>query len=1133
MSSLMTNMRNSLWWLWVVMVLVLVKGWYGLGCLEQERIALLQLKANINYPNGTSLPSWVEGENVNCCKWERVECNSTTGHVIQLSLNYTYDTLSNWYFNASLFLQFKELRTLFLNENYLAGWVENEGFERLSALRNLEVLDLTGNRLNNSVLSTLNGLSSLKLLVLERNYLKGLDHFNSSERLSGLSNLEILSLRSNQLNTSIQSFLKLDDFVSLKELDLSDNEIEVFEPIQDLEILRLSGNSLNNSILASLRGLSTLKSLDLSFNSLTGSIHVQELDAFRNLEELNLSGNEIESFVNPEGVKSLEKLKVLYLGNNKFNNTSNLMKSLMALSSSLKTLYFTGGELKGKFRMEGLGNLSNLEELFLKWTSLDKNFLQSIGMLTSLKTLSLVGCSIEGNLPNQGWCELKNLQELDLSSNQLEGTLPPCLGNLTYLQMVDLSDNHLSGNIASSPLSILKSLEYLSLSNNDFQVPVSFKSFANHSNLKFILCDDNILTGENDSYTWAPKFQLRAFTFPSWTRNNSIAALPNFLYYQYDLRIIDLSHTKLSGMFPTWLLENNTRLEGIYLSDNSLVGPLKLPPHHHPNLLDIDVSNNKIGGMVPPNISSTFPNLMSLRISGNEFDGNLISFFHDMDALQYLDLSNNLLSGVMPNYFITRCPSLKVIKLSKNNLSGKISPTTFDLPSLSYLYLDGNNFVENIPNSLSIMPLQILDVSDNNFSGEIPRWIGNMKDVSNIIMSKNYFHGSFPIEFCSLNNLYILDLSENNLSGSIPSCFNPPSLQHVHLYKNRFGGPMTNAFFNNSNLRTLDLRENYFTGRIPTWISSLSSLSFLLLKDNKFNGNIPSALCRCQKLTILDLSQNNLSGSLPPCLGNTFPFKVDVLDYSDYMFGIPELQVINHHMGFSEHQNVFVSFEKAEVTFTTKRHVHSYKDSILRLMSGIDLSYNQLTGKIPSEIGNLSNIHALNLSHNNFTGPIPTTFSNLRQVESLDLSYNNLNGQIPSQLSSLNFLADFSVAHNNLSGRTPDQKGQFGTFNESSYEGNSFLCGPPLQNNCNEIGIQSPKPNASSHEVAEDGLIDMGAFYGSFVGSYVTVLLGILVVLCINHRWRRMWFYHIEVCMTESYYFVVDNFFKLCKCRNL
>ncbi|GFY85743.1 receptor like protein 45 [Actinidia rufa] len=802
------------------MVLVLVKGWYCLGCLEQERIALLQLKANINYPNGTSLPSWVEGENVNCCKWVRVECNSITGYVIQLSLNHTrdYDILKSWYFNASLFLPFKELKTLFLSGNHLAGWVENEGFERLSTLKNLEVLDLSRNEFNNSVLSSLSGLSHLKYLDLGLNDLKGLDHFN-----------------------------KLDDFISLKELDLSDNYIEVFEPIQGLEILRLSVNYLNNSILASLRGFSTLKYLDLSSNLLTGSLHVQELDAFRNLEELDLSYNEIESFVNPEGVKSLEQLKVLHL--NSINNPSNLTKSLMALSSSLKTLYFTDKQLTGEFRTEG-------------------------------------------------WCELKNLQELDIHRNQLKGILPPCLGNLTYLRVFDVSDNQLTGNIALSPLNILKSLEYLSLSSNDFQVPVSFKSFANHSNLKVILCHSNTLTGENDSYTWAPKFQLRAFVLSSRNRDNSIAAIPNFLYYQYDLRFIDLSHTKLSGMFPTWLLENNTSLEGIHLSDNSLVGTLKLPPHHYPNLLDIDVSNNKIG-------------------------------------------------------------------------------------------------------------------------------------------------------------------------------------------------------------------------------------------DNKFNGNIPSQLCQCQQLTILDLSQNNLSGSLPPCLGNTFPSEVIIPDSFDYGFSIPELQVTNHHMGVSEHQVLVQLFEKEEVDFTTKRQVYSYKDSILRLMSGIDLSCNQITGEIPSEIGSLSNIHVLNLSHNNFTGPIPTTFSNLRQIESLDLSYNNLNGQIPSQLSALNFLAVFSVAYNNLSGRIPNQKGQFWTFNESSYEGNPLLCGPPLQNNFNEIGKQSPKPNASSHEVAEDGFIDMGAFYGSFVGSYVTVLLGILVVLCINPRWRRAWFYLIEVCITESYYFVIDNFFKLFKCRNL
>ena len=192
--------------------------------------------------------------------------------------------------------------------------------------------------------------------------------------------------------------------------------------------------------------------------------------------------------------------------------------------------------------------------------------------------------------------------------------------------------------------------------------------------------------------------------------------------------------------------------------------------------------------------------------------------------------------------------------------------------------------------------------------------------------------------------------------------------------------------------------------------------------------------------------------------------------------------------------NTFVNVDE-EVKFTTKSRTNSYKDDILGYMYGIDLSCNNLSGEIPPELGRVSSyIHALNLSHNNLSRPIPITFSNLNQIESLDLSYNNLYGKIPLQLTEMTSLEVFIVAHNNLLSTTTDKKYQFINFDESSYEGNPLLCGPPLDNSCTEM---IPTPAMPMDIKREEGgsFMDRGVFYTSFVVAYIIVLLGIVAIL--------------------------------------
>ncbi|GKV33249.1 hypothetical protein SLEP1_g41777 [Rubroshorea leprosula] len=176
MHSLLILMDSK--WLYVVLTLFLLEGMWCQGCLEQERIALLQLKSFLNDPRG--LKNWGRGkENSDYCRWERVECNPSSGRVIKLHLDYV-DGWYNSYLNASLFLPFEELKSLSLAANGINGFIENEDFHRLSKLSNLEFLDLSSNDFNNKILLSLSELSSLKSLNLAGNYFQVSNHTNGT-----------------------------------------------------------------------------------------------------------------------------------------------------------------------------------------------------------------------------------------------------------------------------------------------------------------------------------------------------------------------------------------------------------------------------------------------------------------------------------------------------------------------------------------------------------------------------------------------------------------------------------------------------------------------------------------------------------------------------------------------------------------------------------------------------------------------------------------------------------------------------------------------------------------------------------------------------------------------------------------
>ncbi|BBN03358.1 hypothetical protein Mp_2g22920 [Marchantia polymorpha subsp. ruderalis] len=755
------------------------------------------------------------------------------------------------------------------------------------------------------------------------------------------------------------------------------------------------------------------------------------------------------SSTGPPVIPDAEDVQILLAVKSQFDNAEDVLtdwSNSSTASACTWTAVSCGGPTGGRVVGLNLGNqnlsgkippslgmLPFLQLLNLSTNSLAGQIPPSLGNCTQLAYLNLVANRLQGEIPYFGdpAVTFRELVYMNFGRNRLSGPIPDWLGNVSSLVKLSFHHNKLTGGIPTT-ISQLSNLQLLYLSLNDLTGPVP-PSIANCSALTTLALDMNDLDGP----------------------------IPSELGQLSNLDNLYLGTNEFTGQVPVAILTNCTELKVLLFENNNLVGGIPPEVGRLQALETLYMRGNKLTGPIPVSFANC-SSLSWLSLDDNQLTGDVPWELGRLQSLTSLNLWNNNLTNILPPS-LANCTSLNRLTFGRNDglvadgqsltpqpfpawlssltdlsylqlmtvgLEGPIPPSLFNCTQLTTLHMPHNNLTGAIPESLGdLIFLQDIILTGNRLSGRIPESIGNLTWLWNLFLDDNDLEGPLPTGLRDLISLEELQLASNRLSGEIPSApgfWSHPNLMRITLRDNALAGSIESCFGNLSALAFLDLSFNGLTGPLPSALGSRSpALSRLVLNDNRLGGPVPGDLfAGCAGLASLQLQRNELSGPLPRSVGQLVSLTLLDLSSNGFSGPLPWLGQL----------------------------------SALNLLN---LSWNRFSGGLLQDGGTLDlpdkTLVDVDLSHNNFSGSLPSELSTLRGLESLDLSDNLFSGPIPQGLSQLEGLRRFNVSFNELEGPIPTT-GVFARINlTDAFLGNPELCGSAVGRNCSAPGAPGCK----------------------------------------------------------------------------
>ncbi|GAU26005.1 hypothetical protein TSUD_166870 [Trifolium subterraneum] len=505
--------------------------------------------------------------------------------------------------------------------------------------------------------------------------------------------------------------------------------------------------------------------------------------------------------------------------------------------------------------------------------------------------------------------------QIDLSSSQLYGTMNAnsSLFCLVHLRKLNLSDNDFKKSQIPSRIGDLSQLEYLKLTDANFfgEIPPQISQLS-----KLLILELGV------PHIGFYKCELHG-------------EFPFGLFHLQNLKVLDLGYNpNLNGRLPEFQSSSLTKLGLDYTSFN---------------------------GTLPVSIGK-LSSLNALSIPGCNFFGYIPSSFSNLTQLGYIDLGYNKFKGDL-SASMANLTKLDHLRVGSNQFTVETISWIIEIPSfirnlsdLESLSLQGNN-IQLLPNWLwKKANLQSLDVSNNSLTGTISPSICNLKSLAGLDLSLNNFSGNVPSCLGNFSQfLENLKLNGNKLSGFIPQTLEIGNALHqIDLSNNNLQGQLPRELINSRRLEYFDVSHNNINDSFPFWLGDLPELKVLALSNNQFHGDIRchgNMTCTFPKLHIIDLSHNKFSGSVPSEMiqswkamktSNTSQLQYDQSSQDQvvktYDYGDEAMTLNTPYSFMMSNKGMLRVYENLQEFYS---------------LIAIDISSNKISGEIPQVIGDL------------------------------------------------------------------------------------------------------------------------------------------------------------------------------------